>query len=108
MRIAGKVWSSFDGESINLWIKGQQDRYDFKHRISNQRLIKNLIEAYTEIASRDAHLKVRLEKLTSLLELSKEQLGKKRDERDRINQKVLTLKQEKAFLESELSIQSDL
>ncbi|MEH2063536.1 MAG: hypothetical protein V7K50_14955 [Nostoc sp.] len=25
-----------------LWLKGQQDKYDFKHRVSEQCLIKNL------------------------------------------------------------------
>ena len=87
-----------------LWLKSQQHRYDFKHHVSEQRLIKNLIEAYTNIADKDAYLNQRLDRLTKDLEISKEQLANKRCEHDAANQTVLVLKQQKAMLKSELSI----
>ncbi|MBN3948422.1 MAG: hypothetical protein HWQ38_18985 [Nostoc sp. NMS7] len=108
MLIYCKIWASSDGETINLWLKGSSDRYDFKYRVSEQRLIRNMVEVYCAIANKDSYLKERLEKLTKELEASTEQLVKKRGDRDAIVKSVQALKQEKAFLESELSIKSDL
>jgi len=108
MPIYCKVWVSSDGETVDLWLKGSHDRYDFKHRISEQRLIRNMIDAYALIAQKDFHLNQRLEKLNKELEISTERLAKKRCDRDAVIKSVQALKQEKAFLENELSIKSDL
>ncbi|MCC5617469.1 hypothetical protein LC605_20740 [Nostoc sp. CHAB 5836] len=108
MLIYCKVWLSSDGETVDLWLKGSHDRYDFKHRISEQRLIRNMIDVYVPIAHKDSSLKQRLDKLSKDLEVSTERLAKKRCDRDAVVQSVQVLKQEKAFLESELSIQSDI
>lgn len=107
MPILCKVYVESKIENVDLWLKGQR-KYDFKYRISEQRLIRNIVERYTEVATSDTYLYQRLDNLNKELETSIVQLRKKRGERDEVNAKVQILKQEKACLESELSINSDI
>lgn len=101
--IVCRVHVNEESEGVELWLKGEGN-YDFKYRVSEQRLIRNMVGCYAEIATKDKYLQQRLVKLHEQIEDTLAQLGTKRQEREVINEKILKLKQEKAYLESALSI----
>jgi hypothetical protein len=99
---------SAHNDDIWLWLQGHTSRYTLNFHTSEQRLIRNLIDAYRQALLYCQMLEKQREEVKHELEKAKQQLAQKRAERQQILEKIDALQEEKRRLESELSIGADL
>jgi hypothetical protein len=99
----------FFGDKINvtMWLKGETTRSPVEYRTSQLRLIRNLINAHTDILEKDIHTQHALTKKKEALEKLNAALTVKRAEKDGLVESVRALETEKQELAAALNMSDE-